>query len=87
LYKKKLNGDEVVVDDDVEESNNGCHGNDFIFESIFEIKEGMFNLLVEEDYLDPCPYEKDGDDELDFNVNGDVDRQSTIILRIWIFMN
>jgi hypothetical protein len=44
-------------------------------------------LLIEEDYLDPCTYEKDGDDELDLNVNGDVDRKSTIILKIWIFMN
>lgn len=40
--------DEVVVDDDVEESNSGCHENDFIFENIYEIKEGLFNSLVEE---------------------------------------
>jgi hypothetical protein len=32
-------------------------------------------LLVEEDYLDPCIYENDGDEKLDFNVNGDVDKE------------
>lgn len=66
---------EVVVDDDIEKSNNGCHGNDFIFESIFEIEEGPFNSLVEEDYLDPCTYEKDDDEELNLNVNGDFDKK------------
>jgi hypothetical protein len=67
---------EVVDDDDVKELNNGCHGNDFLSKGIFEIEEGLFNSLVEKGHLDPCTYGKDGDEELDLNVNGDVDKEN-----------
>ncbi len=35
----------------------------------------MFNLLIEEDYFDPCAYGNHGDEELDFHVNGDIDKK------------
>jgi hypothetical protein len=35
----------------------------------------VFNLLIEEDYLDLCTYGNHGDEELDFHVNGDIDKK------------
>ncbi len=32
-------------------------------------------MLVKEDYLDPCTYEEDGDEELTFDIDGDDDEK------------
>ncbi len=54
---------------------NSNRGNDFHFEGVFNGDGGLFNSLIEEDYLDPYIYGNDVDEELDFNVNGDVDEK------------
>jgi hypothetical protein len=70
--------DEIIVDDDdLVELNSNC-GNDFHFEGVFNGNEGLFNLLIEEDYLDLCVYGNDVDEKLDFNVDGDDDDDENI---------
>jgi hypothetical protein len=65
---------EVIVDDDVKEPNSTC-GEDVVSKCIYEIKEGLFNLLVKEDYLDPCIYGENDDEELNFDIDGDDDEK------------
>ncbi len=65
--------DEAIVNDVGLVELNSSHGNYFHFEGVFNGDEGLFNKLIEKDYLDPCVYGDDEDDELDFNVNGDDD--------------
>ncbi len=69
------NVDEVVVDD-LEESNSCC-GDDHwhSFRKHFDVEGDPFNLLVEEDYHDPCVYGGNVDEELDLDVDGDNDKK------------
>ncbi len=70
------NVDEAIINDVGLVELDSSHGNDFHFEVVFNGDGGLFNKLIEENYLDPCVYGDDDDDhELDFNVNGDVDEK------------
>jgi hypothetical protein len=66
--------DEVVVDDDLEKPNNSCV-DDIPFENISNVEGGLFNSLIEKDYLHPCAYGDNVDEELHFDVNGDNDEE------------
>jgi hypothetical protein len=50
-----FNANEVV--DDLEELNISCGDEHWhSFRRHFDVEGGLFNLLVEEDYHDPCAY-------------------------------
>ncbi len=54
--------------------NNVC-GYDLLFLRHFDIVEGLFNFLVQKDYLDPCAYGETIDKEMNFDVDCDDDTE------------
>jgi hypothetical protein len=69
-----FNANDIVVDDDLEEPNNSC-GDDIPFENISNVEGGLFNSLVEKNYLHPCAYGNNVDEKLHFDVEGDDDEK------------